>query len=554
MTLLGNASEGRVTHHDPLRRLWKPGVPAWRRLRGRLNANPARWSVPVVAEMGVAVALAAVLARASLHHAAGRFGEPRDAARRLRGRAPRPRPGVATGAVLRAAAARPAGGVHLPPAAGGCSTTRWPSPPWALAGLVRVGGWRTLGRPPWPCGCCGARFVFHFLSGLMFFATYAPAWEAPWLYSITYNLLYLVPEAVLTSWSSGRCSRPTTPPSRPSGCGRAGAGAERTWRDAVVFLNGEYEDRRLLPALVRGRRAASWPPTAGRPFSSTAACTRTCSSGTSTRCRRGSSSRRSASGVEIVRLPVRKDRPTPSWPSTKPCAGGAGELVLVGALGRSLDHTFGNVTVLRRLAAAGMPARIAAPEMTVRCLAAGATATLSARPKTRVSLLALGDRARVTLRGFDYQLTEGEIARRHLPGHGQPHRRAPADRSPCTPAPWPSSSPTAARRSPGRPTGRGTCRERAGRRARGRGRARQPCCGAGPGSSGRAVMLVWAVIPVSWLLGHATAGTARLAHHGGALRRVRRAGAGLVVLAARPAGRASPARPWACWRGCSTGR
>jgi thiamine transporter len=45
---------------------------------------------------------------------------------------------------------------------------------------------------------CAARFVFHFLSGLIFFATYAPAWESPWLYSITYNLLYLVPEAVLT--------------------------------------------------------------------------------------------------------------------------------------------------------------------------------------------------------------------------------------------------------------------------------------------------------------------------------------------------------------------
>ena len=35
--------------------------------------------------------------------------------------------------------------------------------------------------------------------------------------------------------------------------------------------------------------------------------------------------------------------------------------------------------------------------------------TLSARPKTRVSLLALGEQARVTLRGFAYQLTEGEI-------------------------------------------------------------------------------------------------------------------------------------------------
>ena len=46
---------------------------------------------------------------------------------------------------------------------------------------------------------CAARFVFHFLSGLIFFAEYAPGWEAPWLYSITYNVLYLLPEAVLTA-------------------------------------------------------------------------------------------------------------------------------------------------------------------------------------------------------------------------------------------------------------------------------------------------------------------------------------------------------------------
>ncbi len=45
----------------------------------------------------------------------------------------------------------------------------------------------------------GARLAFHFLSGLIFFAEYAPAWEAPWLYSITYNLLYLLPSAIVTA-------------------------------------------------------------------------------------------------------------------------------------------------------------------------------------------------------------------------------------------------------------------------------------------------------------------------------------------------------------------
>ena len=54
-----------------------------------------------------------------------------------------------------------------------------------LTGAVALG----VGCAP-PC---------HFLSGFIFFAEYAPAWEAPWLYSITYNLLYLLPSAVVTA-------------------------------------------------------------------------------------------------------------------------------------------------------------------------------------------------------------------------------------------------------------------------------------------------------------------------------------------------------------------
>ncbi len=43
-----------------------------------------------------------------------------------------------------------------------------------------------------------ARFVCHFLSGIIFFGSYAPAGQAVWVYSLTYNLLYLVPEAVFS--------------------------------------------------------------------------------------------------------------------------------------------------------------------------------------------------------------------------------------------------------------------------------------------------------------------------------------------------------------------
>ncbi len=66
-----------------------------------------------------------------------------------------------------------------------------------LAGIVPVVGWRSLAVAV-TVGS-GARLFFHFLSGLIFFASYAPQWEWPWLYALTYNLLFLLPEAVITA-------------------------------------------------------------------------------------------------------------------------------------------------------------------------------------------------------------------------------------------------------------------------------------------------------------------------------------------------------------------
>jgi thiamine transporter len=43
------------------------------------------------------------------------------------------------------------------------------------------------------------RFVCHFVSGLVFFATYAPAGMDPALYSALYNAYYLIPEFVISA-------------------------------------------------------------------------------------------------------------------------------------------------------------------------------------------------------------------------------------------------------------------------------------------------------------------------------------------------------------------
>jgi len=44
----------------------------------------------------------------------------------------------------------------------------------------------------------GGRFICHFISGLVFFASYAPAGMDPALYSAIYNAWYLIPELVIS--------------------------------------------------------------------------------------------------------------------------------------------------------------------------------------------------------------------------------------------------------------------------------------------------------------------------------------------------------------------
>jgi thiamine transporter len=41
------------------------------------------------------------------------------------------------------------------------------------------------------------RFVFHYLSGVIFFASYAPEGQSPYIYSLLYNGAYLLPELII---------------------------------------------------------------------------------------------------------------------------------------------------------------------------------------------------------------------------------------------------------------------------------------------------------------------------------------------------------------------
>jgi thiamine pyrophosphokinase len=113
-----------------------------------------------------------------------------------------------------------------------------------------------------------------------------------------------------------------------------------------------------------------------------------------------------ALGVAVVRHPTRKDLTDGELAVDEALRRGAGELVLAGALG-ALDHALGHLAILRRLAARGVPARLMAPQLSVRVLVAPSKVALDAVPRTRVSVVPLGDGAVVTLTGFDYPLDRG---------------------------------------------------------------------------------------------------------------------------------------------------
>ena len=113
-------------------------------------------------------------------------------------------------------------------------------------------------------------------------------------------------------------------------------------------------------------------------------------------------------GVDIVAHPVRKDMTDGELAVDEALRRGAGELVLAGALG-ALDHTLGHLAILRRLATRGVAARLAAPHLALRVLAAPAEAALDAPSGTRLSVVPLGDDAEVTLQGLDYPLEHGVL-------------------------------------------------------------------------------------------------------------------------------------------------
>src|SRR5665647_3218372 len=344
---------------------------------------------------------------AHLRDAARRLGEPRAAAHHLHRRASRRGPGGDCRPALRPAPAGPAGGVRVPP---GTGRVRLPAGVH-VAGRGRL---RECARLALPRPGCGPRPAG---------ALRLPLSLGPDLFRRLRSRLggaVAVCGDLQPAVSGARGSahgdralataqglRRGVPGARPPGGvvsgtagGPLGSGREPdSARLAVVFLDGDYDD----PAYFRG-----WAEAADMVVAADGGARFLLEQGIRPDVVVGDFDSLPA-GAVLVRHPVRKDRTDGEMAADEALRRGAGELVLAGALG-ALDHTLGHLAILRRLAARGVAARLAAPRLTVRVFAAPDETRLDAPAGTRVSIVPQHGDALVTLEGFDYPLSRGVLS------------------------------------------------------------------------------------------------------------------------------------------------
>jgi thiamine pyrophosphokinase len=176
---------------------------------------------------------------------------------------------------------------------------------------------------------------------------------------------------------------------------------------AVVFLDGTYEDADYYRAWA-GAAGMVIAADGGARFLLAADIVPDLVVGDFDSLPPGDAARLTGLGVEAVRHPTHKDQTDGELAVAEALRRGAGEVVLAGALG-ALDHTLGHLAIVRRLAAGGVPARIASPHLCACVLVAPEDVTLDAPARTRVSVVPLGGDATVTLEGFDYPLERGVL-------------------------------------------------------------------------------------------------------------------------------------------------
>jgi thiamine pyrophosphokinase len=116
-------------------------------------------------------------------------------------------------------------------------------------------------------------------------------------------------------------------------------------------------------------------------------------------------SRLADSGVEIVRYPARKDFTDLELALQHAVALGAGEILILGALGARWDQTLANLLLPAAAAFRAIPVRLMDGAQEIALIRPGETLTLRGQPGDTVSLIPLGEAVcGVTTQGLEYPL------------------------------------------------------------------------------------------------------------------------------------------------------
>jgi thiamine pyrophosphokinase len=117
-----------------------------------------------------------------------------------------------------------------------------------------------------------------------------------------------------------------------------------------------------------------------------------------------------ALGCRFVPHPRAKDETDLELALTYAVEQGAGEIVILGALGGRVDHTLANVLLLALPALAGIPVRIVDGNQELLLLRSGDVVELQGQPGELVSLLPLmGDAHGVTTAGLAWALEDDTL-------------------------------------------------------------------------------------------------------------------------------------------------
>ncbi|MBR2987225.1 MAG: thiamine diphosphokinase [Clostridia bacterium] len=111
----------------------------------------------------------------------------------------------------------------------------------------------------------------------------------------------------------------------------------------------------------------------------------------------------------VKRHPVEKDDTDMALAVKEALDVGCDEIVIFGGMGKRLDHTLANLSLLLSLKRRGIRGYLVGEDAVISVMAAGEGLTFPVLEEGILSLFALSERAEVSLTGLQYPLTKGTL-------------------------------------------------------------------------------------------------------------------------------------------------